>query len=303
MGSKVSVPGPSAEERELQKNQAELLGLQREIIEQNRAQQAVLIPFFAEQEGFDVQTDDNGNITSISKVPTELEKVQDEVELGLAQRSLAALKGDLPVSPGLERELGEQEQTLRERLRKQFGPGFETSSPGIESLDRFFTSSEVLREGARTGQLTLAEQLGIAREQQNDFSRQTSQDILRQVGIGDPLTFAGAFGQTAQGFGNAQIPFIKQRELQTQASIANAQSSASIFGAGIGLIGSLFSDERLKDNAIQISTLEPHGIPIYLYEIDGEDRIGVFAGDVERVMPGAVGERFGYKTVQYEDIV
>jgi hypothetical protein len=301
-GSTVKVPGPSPEERELQKNQAELLSLQRQIIEQQRSQQAVLLPFLAEQEGFDVTTDEFGNITSISRTPTELEKLREELEFGLTERSLAALRGELPVSPGLERELSDQERVLRERLSQQLGPGFETSTAGIETLGEFFQSSEILREGARRGELSLAEQLGIAREQQNQFNKRTSQDFLRQIAVGDPLSLGGAFGQTASGFGQAQIPFIKQRELQTQAAIANAQSSAAILGAGIGAIGAIFSDERLKSNAVRISTLHPFDIPIYEYEIGGVRQIGVFASDIEEQLPGHIGERYGYKTVQYEGL-
>jgi hypothetical protein len=301
-GGGVKVPPPSAEEKELQKNQAELLALQREIIEQNRAQQAVLLPFLAAQEGFEVTTDENGNITSISKIPSELDDMREELELGLTQRSLDALAGNLPVSPGLEREIGQQEELLREKLRKQFGSGYDTSTPGIEALDKHFSTAEILREGARTGQMTLAEQLGVTRQQQNEFSRHTSQDILRQIGIGDPLTFAGAFGQTASGFGQAQEPFIQQRQMQLNASIANAQNSAAMFGAGIGLVGSLFSDEMLKSDAVQIGVIEPFLIPIYEYDMGGERYIGVFASDVQEVLPGSVGERYGYRTVQYGDL-
>jgi len=302
MGGGVKVPGPSAEERDLQKNQAELLKLQREIIEQQRAQSAVLIPFFAEQEGFQVTTDSKGNITSIHKTPTELETLSKTLELELTKRSLAAVRGELPVSPGLEKELTSQEQTLRERLSQQLGPGYETSSAGIESLGRFQTTADITREGARTAQMTLAEQLGIAREQQNQYRQSSSQDFLRQSAVGDPLTLAGAFGQNAAGFGKAQEPYIQQRQMQLQASIANSQSRASMFGAGIGLIGSLFSDERLKSNAIVIGKLAPFDIPIYEFEYDGDRYVGVFASDAERVAPGVVGERFGYKTVQYEDL-
>jgi len=301
MGSSVNVPGPSEEERELQRNQAELLALQREIIEQQRSQQKVLLPFLAEQEGFDIEVDEDGNITSINRVDTELDIKRKELEEGLVDRSLAALSGELPVSPALEREISDQETMLRERLAQQFGPGFETSTPAIQTLGDFFQRSESLREGARRDQLTLSEQLGLAREQQQDFSRASSQDFLRQVGIGDPLTFAGAFGQSAAGFGQAQAPYIAQRQMETQASIANAQSSASILGAGIGLIGSIFSDENLKKDAVQIDVF-PSGIPIYEYEYDGERRLGIFASDLETLMPGFVGERLGYKVVQYEDI-
>jgi len=305
MGGGVKVPGPSQEERDLQRNQAELLGLQRQIIEQQRAQNAILLPFLAQQEGFDVTTDANGNITSITQRAEETARRQQtaEIERLFGERSLAALKGELPVDPALEKDLGVQEQELRNQLTAQFGPGYETSTPGIQALEEFRRTAEILRSGARTGQLTLAEQLGITREQQNQFSRQSSQDVLRQSSIGDPLTFAGAFGQTAQGYGQAQIPFIKQREMQLQASQANASRTASLFGAGIGAIGAFFSDDDGKADPVLVSkTLD--GIPIYEYthKGTGERMLGVMASDVERVHPGAVFHRLGRRAVSYEEL-
>jgi hypothetical protein len=300
MGSKVSVPKPTAEERELQKNQAELLALQRQIIEAQQRQNAILLPFLAEQEGYDIETDTTGNITKISKRFDPDDAKKKELESGLLDRSLKALKGELPVDPGLEESLQKQEVDLRQRLASQLGPGYETSTPGIETLDQFFRTSEILRDGARTGQLTLAEQLGITREQQDIYSRQASQDVLRQSAIGDPLTFAGAFGQTARGYGQAQIPFIEHRKMQTQASIANAQSSASMFGAGLGLIGALFSDDVLKKNLIPVMTRDD-GITVYkyIYEPTGEEVLGVLASEVEKLYPGAVGHKSGYLVVDY----
>lgn len=303
MGGGVKVPGPSKEERDLQAQQAALLKTQTEILQGQQKQQAVLLPFFAEQQGFHVETDENGNITKISKTPSELDNMKLDLEKQLTQRQLDALAGNLPVSPGLEKELGRQESTLREKLSQQFGPGYETSTPGVQALGDLFQNSEVLREGARTGMLSLAEQLGISREQQNQYSQQSSQDFLRQIAVGDPLTFAGAFGQTAAGYGKAQEPYIQQRQMQTQAAIANAQSGASMFGAGIGLIGSLFSDDSLKTDVVFLGVfIEPFGIPIYEYTMDGERRIGVLASDVMENAPGFVGERMGYRTVQYEDL-
>lgn len=300
MGSSVSVPGPSAEERQLQKNQAELLALQRQIIEAQQRQNAVLTPFLAEQEGFDVTTDELGNITSIKKRLDPNDVKRKELETGLLDRSLAALKGELPVDPGLEENLTQQERELRDRLSSQLGPGYETSTPGIETLGEFFRSAEILREGARTGQLTLAEQLGITREQQDIFRRQSSQDVLRQTSIGDPLTFAGAFGQTARGFGQAQQPYIQQRQMQLQASMANAQNKSSMFGAGIGLIGALFSDVDMKEDITQIAEM-PNGLGIYEYTLKttGERMIGVLANEVEALLPWAVGTKGGYDVVDY----
>ena len=237
MGGSVSVPKPTQEERDLQRQQAETLKLQREILEQQRQQQAILIPFLAEQEGFEAVTDEHGNITSIKKLPDALADMKKEIETKFAERSLKALRGELDVDPALEETLGTQERDLRNRLASQLGPGWETSSPGIEALGNFTRSSEILRAGARNDQLTLAEQLGLAREQERIFAQQTSLDTLQGSANQIPLTLAGAFGQNAQGFGKAQEPFIAQRQMQLNAAIANQQSKSQMFGAGLGLVG------------------------------------------------------------------
>jgi hypothetical protein len=305
MGSKVSVPAPSEEEKALQRNQAELLGLQRTIIEQQQQQNKVLLPFLAQQEGFDVQVDDSGNIVSISQSAEETARrtQSNEITSLLNQRSLDALHGNLPVDPALEEDLRVQEQELRNRLTGQLGPGYETSTPGIETLGNFFRQAEVLRSGARTGQLTLAEQLGITREQQQAFERQSSEDILRTSAVGDPLTFAGAFGQTARGYGQAQQPYIQNRQMQLQASVANASSSMGFLGAAIGGIGALFSDPDGKADLERVSST-PDGIPIYVYTHrgTGERMIGVLSTDVEKVRPWAVGRRLGKDTVRYHEV-
>lgn len=306
MGGGVKAPPPTKEEKALQKQQAELLQLQRTVLEEQRTQAAILVPFFAAQEGYDVVTDKHGNITGIKKqegtVRAQIEQLDDQLQLEMSHRSLAALRGELPISPGLEKAIATQEQDLRATLTKQLGPGFETSTPGMQAMGEFRTNAEILREGARTNQLTLNEQLGLARQQQSQASRMTSQDFIRQIAGGDAIQIAGAFGQTAKGFGEAQLPFIKQREMQLQAKIANQQARTSMFGAGIGLVGALFSDDRLKSHAIRIGTLEPYKIPIYEYTYNGERYIGSFASDVERVRPGAVGNRYGYRVVQYMDL-
>lgn len=62
---------------------------------------------------------------------------QQRINQLLRQRQEAALQGNAPVDPGLERNLGLQEQTLRNQLRAQLGPGYETSTPGMQALADF----------------------------------------------------------------------------------------------------------------------------------------------------------------------
>lgn len=75
------------------------------------------------------------------------------------QRFLDAVEGKLPVSPGLERGLGEQERQLRESLRRANLD--ETSTPGIQALAEFRQRSEELRDAARRGVLTETEQFAL----------------------------------------------------------------------------------------------------------------------------------------------
>jgi hypothetical protein len=310
MGGQAKVPAPSAEERALQKAQSDLLNQQRQIIEAQQAQQKILLPFLAEQEGYNVELDEMGNIKKISKTPNETETLRNTLDKELAEHSLKALRGELPVDPALEQSLTEQQQTLRERLSAQLGTGYETSSAGIEALGKFDANASSLRSAARKGELTLSEQLGLAREQQNDYSRMSSQDFLRQIGVGDPVSFAGAYGQIASGYGQAQQPYIQQRSLQYQASQQSKNNMYGLLGSAIGAAGSvfaspagsafLFSDESLKEDAVPISWHARLGVPIYTYTIGGVQKIGVFAGDVEAKRPNAVNERYGYKTVNYE---
>jgi hypothetical protein len=301
-GSSVKVPAPSAEEKLLQKAQADLLAQQTQIIQQQQQQQKVLLPFLGEQLGFDLQTDADGNITGVTKrAKTDLEAQDESIQRQLNQRTLDALSGSLPVDPTLEQNITKQEKTLRERLTQQFGPGYESSSPAIETLGDFFRNAESLRAGARTGQLTLAEQLGLNRQQVAQQERATQLGGLAGA-AGQPLTLAEAFGNIAGGYGAAQQPFLQQRQLQTQASIANASRPnplAQIAGVGAGVaFSSLFSDARHKKNISPVGTDFADGIPFVEYQWDWEPddapkRMGILAQDVEKRFPSAVTEHYG----------
>lgn len=306
MGSTtVSVPGPSAEERSLQAQQAALLKQQSQIIAGQQEQQQVLLPFFAQQAGIQLQYDNNGKITGASKINDPLELQSKEIQGKLNQRTLDALAGNLPVDPALERDLATKEQTLRERLQAQYGPGYESSTPAIQTLDQFFQSSESLRYGARTGQLTLAEQLGLARTESNMATEAQNLNIFRGFGVSDPLSIASATGSNAQGYGQAQVPFIQQRQMQLQASMANSQNQMQMmsgFGQLAGMaLGAVFpmSDARLKSDLEWISD---GPVPIFAYTIFGERHIGVMAQDLIKVRPDLVGEFAGYMTVNYKGL-
>lgn len=238
-GGDVNVPGPTEEERDLQRQQVAILKQQQEIIERQVRQQELLAPILFEEAGIIPTLDpETGEITGFEVDPeaAALKEQRAGIEKLFLERSEAALKGELPIAPALERELEEGRLNLEERLRKQLGPGFETSTPGIEALDRFFRSGEELREGARRGDLTLAEQLGLARQQGQGAELRNFLGNVTGVNQGG-FSAIQPFSKVVAGLHDVEGSFAAQRRLQTQALISGQQARASTLGALFGAIG------------------------------------------------------------------
>lgn len=195
-------------------------------------------------------------------------KRKREIERLLDERTLAGLKGNLPVDPALERDISDQEETLRQRLQEQFGPGYETSSPAIEALSKFEESSNVLRSQARRGELTLSEQLGAVRGglgvQQAGLNIGAGSQGAGIPGLTSPITTggfafgvgqagqagmgalrdvlsipgqaAGQLGSVAGGYSMPMGWFQGNRQMELNANIANSQQSGpmDIFGSILG---------------------------------------------------------------------
>lgn len=84
---------------------------------------------------------------------------------------------------------------------------------------------------------------------------------------------------------------------------ATSVGGAPLTGGGsgiLGLAGSIFSDERLKEDISPVGELAD-GQPIYRYRYIGDNvfRIGLMAQDVEKTNPDAVTEIGGWKAVDY----
>lgn len=93
---------------------------------------------------------------------------------------------------------------------------------------------------------------------------------------------------------------------QAAQTSAGMEDAAGQFGMNTwmkiaGGIASAFSDERLKTNIEQIGVL-PNGLKWYKFTLFGRLSEGVMAQEVEKLIPEAVGERDGYKTVNYSMI-
>lgn len=182
----------------------------------------------------------------------QLTPTLNEIEGRLAERQLASVRGELPVNPALLGDLGQREADLRESLRRQFGPGFETSTGGIQALSDFEQTRTEQLELARRGDL--AQTTGLSAVASG--ARQGSlQSVLganpNQVFSGGPLAAVGATGNPAlqsflgvsQGFNAPLNTLFQSRQLQQQADLVQQQIQAQFFSdiigagaaAGIGL--------------------------------------------------------------------
>lgn len=133
---------------------------------------------------------------------------------------------------------------------------------------------------ADIGQLGAVGAAKDARAQQvNDFPWQTLFNYQRAI------AGTGANGGTS----TSEQPYFTN-------PLANTLGTA----IGIGQLGTLFSDRMLKRDIRQIGT-HPIGIPLYSFKYLWSDapQVGVMADEVRKVKPEAVGEKFGFQTVDY----
>lgn len=135
----------------------------------------------------------------------------------------------------IRRQRERQKQQLRETLRRQLGPGFETSSAGIEAMSRFETETADLM--AQTQQRAINDFLGVA-QNASSVSKQTE-----AAAQGKMLATGEAFGNiqkrraSAAQFTAAQ--FLEGGKLIDAAAsgqVAAAGSTASAVGQGFGQV-------------------------------------------------------------------
>jgi hypothetical protein len=245
-GGSVNVPGPSAEERRLQAEQAEMIRENRDIARAMYQQQKLLAPFMYKQLNLKPITNDAGDIVGFEELDPSVADpnyyIKRQIEKGFLDRTLAALRGELPVDPALVTDLNRQEEALREVLRKELGPGYELSTPGARRLEEFNLRKNQLLEGARRGDLTLAEQLQQAREM-SDMNIQAARFGLMAQPYMNAAQLANQNQTLAGTFVNQGLQQgLAERQMALQASIANAQRKAQMFGAiaqGVGSLGGL----------------------------------------------------------------
>lgn len=166
---------------------------------------------------------------------------REQIEREFLDRSLRSLRGELPVSPALMRDLQQREELLEERIRRQFGPGGETASPAIEMRREFEEGRALTLEEARRQDLAMSEQLGTQRQ----LSRQQAlQDFLGNVervqGFGQQLEQP----LTQLTTGQAQIPFTQLGGIQTALQTLGVPGTPQDVSATASLPLQAFAQQR-----------------------------------------------------------
>lgn len=156
------VPGLVGVEKSLED---QLLEKQMSLLDQQQKLSDLILPSLLKNAGYDITYDESGNIVGLTQSPeqTALAQSRSDIEKGFLERTKKALAGELDVSPALLKDLGKAETAFNERMRRQLGPGWETSTPGIQAMGEFTSNKQNILESARRGELTASEQMAITR--------------------------------------------------------------------------------------------------------------------------------------------
>lgn len=226
----------------------------------------------------------------------------------------------------LNTQFQQDEEALRTRLINQgIGQGSQAYQREMDAFNQMKNDArmQAVLAGGTESDRALAQSLSLRQQGIGEI------DKLRAQPLNEYLAMSGqqqlAMPQFQQynyaGAGTPDYQGLVGQQYQSQLANYNANQASSnnmmggLFGlggqalggflgspAGSAAVAGMFSDARLKDNIEHVG--EENGFPVYTFNYKGDDKrfIGVMAQDVEQIMPEAVGERDGYKTVNYDMI-
>lgn len=208
----------------------------------------------------------------------ELSANKREIERLQTERSLKALRGELPVSETLKKELQRGQLQLDEELYRQFGPGGKNSTAGAVRQREYDTMATQLKEGEQRDMLTTAEALAMNRGQFNQGQAQgygapraitnsaygfsASDPMGRQAAFENPFAAKArmlAPAQQAVTSAREQDNFTRSMKFQQNQADANDIMGGIKMGIGLGglAVSSMMpfmpSDPALKKDISDVS--------------------------------------------------
>lgn len=241
-GGEVAAPQPSEAEQNLQQQQADLLQQQTTILQQQYAQQQLLAPILYKQAGLTpTYAADGTTITGFTQTADPNADLTSSIQTQLLQREQDALNGKLPIDPALTNELNSEDTTLNSSLQKNLGPGYATSTPGIQSLAAQANKRGELTYAASTGDLTTAAALQTGQASSTADLQNASLNRILGIQSGGNQ-FASLYGNAAASTGGAISGYQNQDQLSLNAAVQNQNAKAAAagqqqaaIGAGVGI--------------------------------------------------------------------
>lgn len=201
-------------------------------------------------------------------------RASDPLLAAIYDQALQAVSGGR-ASPQLERQFQEEERAIRNKLFRQVGEGYETSTPGIQALAEMRQRHNELRDRHSLSAVSAFAPLALAREQfgESTRGRVTSEALAReqfaeqnrQRGLAENINIASTFGRQPLGQLTSQLNTIVptmpllgidtaeqdrrlNQQLNNQLALASFQSQqasdrqlansiSGIFGTAAGALG------------------------------------------------------------------
>jgi len=223
----------------------ELLRLQIDSINRaNAAQEEIMARENARRKAY------NRYLTGERFTPTNMEEDQgilaarsSKISAQEQERLQSALEGKLPVNASTTREINENRAILNERLRRNLGPGYESSEPGAKELTRFDESASMLEEGDRRAYIERGIQPSITAAQ---FAQDAVGQYVPQEVPGLAAALAGLqrtrLGEGQLGLGYAQLG---SQEASDYIKSRKDSKGSGFFGSGLGRLLGAFTGGAL----------------------------------------------------------
>lgn len=246
--------GPTPEQQayqELLKIQTEGAKTQQETARYNQALQRLEL----QGQGYDIQTDAEGNPTGLTLRPGSIQALQEETSRRLLERQNQALSGTLPVDPALQQQFDRSDAVLAAQLRSNLGTGYETSTPGIQALAQARQDRESAIYAAQHGEIGYAGQLA-AQSRASGTDNSAFNILERSLGQSQYLnSFAQAgspAARSAQLIGTIQSPYAPVdggqgggfgtlAELYGQAAQGSRRPGGPVKNRGVGALSGALS--------------------------------------------------------------
>lgn len=173
-----------------------------------------------------------------------------------------------------------------------------------ESVTNQLSSVGLTRSGAAAEEAA-AIPMDVAFEIENLLSGR--QGGLAGLGLSGATGIADLTTRVGEAIASGILGLEAQR---TARSAAKDTNRANILGAGLGALGSILSDPRLKTNVKTNGKIGP--LTLVSWEwidetkgtvVEGMQTFGFMADDVEKHFPQHVGEFGGYKTIDYPALI